>query len=307
MVQADRESSQRVADHIAALGEMTGGITHDFRNILAVIDAGVSVAERHANEPEQVRLCLAGVHEGVKRGLNLTSRLLGFGKEQDHAPRPHDLNDLIQRLEVFLKYGAGPDVRIDLELASALPSCVLDAAQFNAAILNLVINARDAMPGGGEITIKTSVQHEETRNARAFVHLSVSDTGQGMSRAVLGKVFDRYFTTKGQAGTGLGVPQVCAFVQRMGGHIDVKSAVGIGTTFDLAFPVETEAAQIAWRQVDRWMNEGGAGEEGLTTPAIERNLGEHDPEGALRNPSSPGCIKSPVLTESGATAHGGPR
>jgi signal transduction histidine kinase len=264
-IETGRESSHRAADHMAALGEMTGGITHDFRNILAVIDAGVSVAERHADEPDQVRLCLAGVHDGVRRGLNLTSRLLGFVKEQDHAPRPRNVNDLLEQLQVFLRYGAGPDVRVVFELAPAIPSCVLDAAQFNAAILNLVINARDAMSGGGVITIETSVEIEPpgaTGNSRALVHVSVSDTGHGMSRAVLRKVFDPYFTTKGEAGTGLGVPQVCAFVQRIGGHIDVKSALGKGTTFDLAFPVEVAAEPVdalVWRQVDRWVNEGGAG------------------------------------------------
>jgi signal transduction histidine kinase len=288
MIQTGRKSSRRVADHMAALGEMTGGITHDFRNILAVIDAGVSVAERHANEPDQVRLCLAGVHEGVKRGLNLTSRLLGFAKEQDRALQPRDLNELLQQLRVFLQYGAGPDVRIVFDLAPALPSCVLDAAEFNAAVLNLVVNARDAMPGGGAITIKTSVEAEPPNAAgssRTLVHLRVSDTGQGMSPAVLRKVFDRYFTTKGEAGTGLGVPQVCAFVQRVGGRINLKSAVGVGTTFDLAFPIQIEAAptrNLVWRQVDRWINEGGAGEE------------------AIRNPLGRDGIKTPVLPETGA-------
>jgi hypothetical protein len=106
-----------------------------------------------------------------------------------------------------------------------------------------------------------------------------------MSRAVLGKVFDPYFTTKGEAGTGLGVPQVCAFVQRMGGHINVQSAIGIGTTFDLAFPAAIEAAptgNLAWRPVDRWINEGGAGEE------------------ATRNPLGRDGIKTPVVPETGA-------
>ena len=294
IVQPRQESSRRVADHMAALGEMTGGITHDFRNILAVIHAGVSVAERHANEPDRVRLCLAGVHEGVKRGLNLTSRLLGFVKEQEHAPRPRDLNDLLEQLQVFLKYGAGPDVRVVFELAPALPGCVLDAAHFNAAVLNLVINARDAMPDGGLITIKTSVEIEPasaTANARALVHLSVSDTGHGMSRTVLRKIFEPYFTTKGEAGTGLGVPQVCAFVQQMGGLIDVKSAVGKGTTFDIAFPVEPTAAPVepVWRQVDRWVNEGGAGgEDPLAPSAIHHSLGNHDPEETAREPLQPG-------------------
>ena len=241
-VQTDPKSSQRAADNLAALGEMTGSITHDFRNILTVIDAGVSVAERHANEPDQVRLCLAGVHDGVKRGLNLASRLLGFAKEQDHAPAPQDLNDLLERLRVFLKYGAGPDVRIAFELAPSLPSCVLDAGQFNAAILNLVVNARDAMPGGGSITLKTSIE-AGPQDSRSLVHLRVTDTGQGMSRAVLHRVFEPYFTTKGDAGTGLGVPQVCAFVQRAGGHITVESALGVGTTFDLAFPDARETVR----------------------------------------------------------------
>ena len=279
-------------DNVAALAEMTGGITHDFRNILAVIDAGVSVAERHANEPERVRLCLAGVHEGVQRGLKLTSRLLDFTKVQDHALQSRDLNELLQQLQVFLKYGAGPDVDVAFELAPSLPRCVIDAAQFNAAILNLVVNARDAMPGGGEITISTSAvsgRASAAQDLQTFVHLRVHDTGQGMSRTVLRKVFNRHFTTKGGAGTGLGVPQVCAFMRRAGGRINVKSTVGEGTTFDLVFPTDPAATPTGdiGRQVDSQTNEGGAREKSRLLSSIELGSGPNGPR-TSREPAEPG-------------------
>jgi len=186
-----------------------------------------------------VRLCLAGVHEGVQRGLKVTSRLLDVTREQDRGSQPRDLNELLERLQVFLKYGAGPDVRVVFELAPSLPRCVVEEGGFDAAILNLTVNARDAMPGGGEIRISTSV----VTGSQTFVHLRVQDTGRGMSRAVLRRVFDRHFTTKGDVGTGLGIPQVSAFMNRVGGHINIESAVGTGTTFELVFPaVERDAS-----------------------------------------------------------------
>ena len=265
----------RAGDSMIALAEMTGGVTHDFRNILAVINAGLSIAERHVGEPAQVRLCLAGMREGVKRGLKLTSRLLKFTRENGHSAQPRDLNELLRELQVFLRYGAGPNVRIVFELAPSLPRCIVDSVQFNAAVLNLVVNARDAMPGGGEIRIGTKAvpgRDRAARTSQTFVHLSVQDSGQGMSPAVLRKVFKPHFTTKGEAGTGLGVPQVCAFMNEVGGHMTVKSDLGVGTTFELAFPADTPVppvGRIDWRQIDRWVNEGGAGEEAAPASSSE--------------------------------------
>lgn len=235
------ERRVRAMRRISALGEMTGGIAHDFKNILAIVDAGLRLAERHSREPEKVRACIAGAREGVDRGLRLTSQLLTFAKRQELDARTGDVNELLKDLELFLTYGAGAGIRIALELASDIPECVVDRSQFNAAVLNLVVNARDAMPNGGEIRISTA--HWDVTSAATgapalgrYVRVRVTDTGQGMSAEVLEKVFDSQFTTKGEKGTGLGLPQVQAFMRLIGGHVRVASEPAIGTTVDLLFP-----------------------------------------------------------------------
>jgi signal transduction histidine kinase len=220
---------------------MTSGIAHDFKNILAIVDSGLRLAERSSQEPEKVRACIAGAREGVARGLQLTSRLLAFAKQRELDARARDVNELLGNLELFLKYGAGPGIRIVLELASDIPECVIDLSQFNAAVLNLVVNARDAMPRGGEIRISTARWDVTTVGAGApapgvYVRVRFTDTGQGMSAEVLHKVFDPQFTTKGEKGTGLGLPQVQAFMRLIGGDVRVASEPAIGTTVDLLFP-----------------------------------------------------------------------
>jgi signal transduction histidine kinase len=146
-----------------------------------------------------------------------------------------------------------------LELAPDLPKCLVDPPQFNAAILNLVVNARDAMPAGGTIRIATSaVVRRQNRN---YVRVRISDDGAGMPPDVRKRIFDPYFTTKGESGTGLGIPQVQALMRQVGGYLTVNSKVGKGTSFDLFFPVHVEqpaAAPDAWRQLDRWADERGA-------------------------------------------------
>jgi signal transduction histidine kinase len=234
------ELSARAAQRLSVLGEMTGGIAHDFRNILAVIDSGLRLAENNWGDPRAASLFIAGARDGVARGLTLTSQLLMFAKQPEFQTRSADANELLKSLELFLKYGAGSAVRVSLELSSKIPDCVIDPTQFNAAVLNLVINARDAMPNGGEIQISTApwIVRDETSKLPPghYVRIRIRDSGTGMPEEVLHDIFRPFFTTKGEHGTGLGLPQVGAFMQNNGGHILVSSAVGYGTTFDLFFP-----------------------------------------------------------------------
>jgi signal transduction histidine kinase len=254
-----RERSTRAAQKISALGEMTGGIAHDFRNVLCVIASGLNVAERHSGDPSKVESALAAVRDGVERGMRMTKRLLAFAKQQELETGPEDVNTLLAKLKVFLKYGAGPGIRVMLDLAPNLPRCLVDPPQFNAAILNLVVNARDAMPAGGVILISTAAIAEEAQVT--YVRVRVCDDGVGMPPEVTRRVFDPYFTTKGDSGTGLGVPQVQALMRQVGGYVTVDSAVGEGTSFDLFFPMHEERPRIAAdasQQLDRWADEGGA-------------------------------------------------
>ena len=241
----DRPTAERCAratQQLGELGEMTMGIVHDFRNVLAVVESGLRLAESHSNEPEKVHIFIAGAREGVKHAVKLTSRLLTFAKHHDMDMQLADANTCLENLELLLKYGAGPGVRIVFDLAPDIPRCLIDPSQFNAAILNLVVNARDAMPNGGDVEISTARWVEETTIAHslapgAYILVRVKDNGDGMSPDVAQRIFDPFFTTKGERGTGLGLPQVCAFMQRIGGHVRVASERGAGTTVDLLLPV----------------------------------------------------------------------
>ena len=226
------EQRGRATQRIAALGEMTGGIAHDFRNILAIIESALRLAERNSEAPEQVRAYIAGARDGVDRGLQLISQLLAFANQHELEARAGNANELLRNLELFLKYGAGSGIRVVLELISDIPQCLIDPSQFNAAVLNLVVNARDAMPNGGEVRISTERWEAKTAAPGApapgvYVRVRVQDSGQGMPADVVQKIFDPLFTTKGEKGTGLGLPQVCAFMQLIGGHVSVTSEVGI--------------------------------------------------------------------------------
>ena len=235
------EQRARATQRLAALGEMTGGIVHDFRNLLAIIESSLRLAEKSSEQPEKVRIYIAAVREGIDRGVKLTSELLAFTKHQELEASAGDVNALLGNLELLMRYSAAPGIRIVLKLASDIPKCRIDPSQFDAAVLNLVVNARDAMPNGGELQISTERYRVESAVSDSpapgtYVRVRVKDSGQGMAAEVLRKVFDPFFTTKGDRGTGLGLPHVYAFMRMVGGHVSVTSEPGSGTTVDLLFP-----------------------------------------------------------------------
>lgn len=235
------EQSARAAQRLGALGEMTGGVVHDFRNILGIIGSSLALAERHAGDPEKVHAFIGKAQGGVRRGTKLTSQLLAFAKEHDLPACAENLNECLEKLQLFLKSGAGPEIRIVFRLAADIPECLIDRAQFNAAILNLVVNARDAMPKGGTIEISTERWAVTTVAVGEplpgnYVRVQVKDSGHGMAPEVFRRVFDPFFTTKGEGGTGLGLPQVSAFMRLINGHVSIASERGVGTTVSLFFP-----------------------------------------------------------------------
>jgi signal transduction histidine kinase len=245
----NQHRSVRVTQRLAAVGEMTAGLAHDLRNVLAAIDAGLSLAERNAHDPEKVRGYIIMAREAIARRTSAISRLLKFAADQEIEARPGDINGLLEGLAPFLRYSAGPGIRLVFELAGGLPECRIDSAQFSAAILNLVTNSRDAMPGGGDILIRTDRRQVDTATVGSpapgsYVLVRVRDCGRGMPPDVLRQVLDPFFTTKGEKGTGLGLPQVGAFVRMSGGHLSIASEPGVGTTIDLLFPsAEQEACK----------------------------------------------------------------
>jgi len=235
------QQRERAMHRLASLGEMTGGIAHDFRNVLALIDSGLRLAERNADQPESVRAYIAAAREGINRGVGLTSHLLAFANHRELDIRARDLNELVNSFKPFLTYGAGTEIRVRLNLGSDIPSCLIDSSLFDAAVLNLVLNARDSMPSGGEIWIITDrfVQMDAAIGEPApgtYARLRVKDHGCGMTSEILQKVLTPFFTTKGENGTGMGLAQVHAFMRIIGGHLRISSERETGTTVDLLFP-----------------------------------------------------------------------
>lgn len=235
------QERERAIDRLSTLGEMTGGIVHDFRNLLGIIESGLRLAEIRADHPENVRDYIAAAREGVNRGVELTTQLLTFANYKELDLRARNLNELLNSLEPILKYGAGPRFRIRLVLGSDVPSCIVDPSLFDAALLNLVLNARDSMPSGGEISVMTTrfVQANIANNEPppgTYARLRVKDRGCGMEPDLLQKVLDPFFTTKGENGTGMGLAQVHATMQLVDGHLRIASERGLGTTVDLLFP-----------------------------------------------------------------------
>jgi signal transduction histidine kinase len=233
------EKRVRAARRLTAIGEMTGGIAHDFKNLLAVIESGLGLAEKSYQQPEKVRTYIAAARVGIDRGRRLTSQLLAFAKRQELETLAGDVNDLLNKIGNFLKYSAGPGVRIEFHLAPDIPKCLVEPSQFEAALIDLVVNARDAMPNGGELHITTDYCALEDATCNAFdsyVRVRIRDSGQGMPAEVVQKIFDPFFTTKGETGTGMGLPHVFAYMRGIGGHVRVASELGSGTTVDLLFP-----------------------------------------------------------------------
>jgi signal transduction histidine kinase len=185
-----------------------------------------------------VRTYIAAARVGIDRGQKLTSQLLDFAKRQQLEAQAGDVNDLLNKIARFLKYGAGPGVRIEFHLAPDIPKCLVELTQFETAVIDLVVNARDAMPNGGELHISTDhcALEDTTGNALAsYVRVRIRDSGQGIPAEVLHKIFDPFFTTKGETGTGMGLPHVSAYMRAIGGHVRVATELGSGTTADLLF------------------------------------------------------------------------
>ena len=276
---ADLDSTTQLQHGLAyqrssALGEMTAGLAHDFRTILAVIQSGIRVAKRAGKDTQKADSALAAVDEAIQRGMRLTTELLVFARGGKQEVGKENVNELLVGTNTLLKYGAGPAIQIKLDLATELPDCPVDSAQFTAALLNLVVNARDAMPSGGEIRIATDECHEPCGDSDSatgrWVRVRVADQGTGMPPDVAAHLFDPYFTTKGEAGTGLGLPQVVAFMRALGGTVCVSTEAGRGTCFDLRFPIADDHDAVPsndWRPLDRWINEGGS--DGTTLRSAE--------------------------------------
>lgn len=240
------EDALRQAQKMEAVGQLTGGLAHDFNNLLAAIGGSLEmiqtrVAQGRIDTLERYAHAAQGA---VKRAAALTHRLLAFSRRQTLDPRPVDVNRLVAGMAELVHRTVGPQVGLEIVEASSLWTTFVDAHQLENALLNLCINARDAMPDGGRLTIETANKWFDDRSAAEqnlepgqYISLSVTDSGTGMSRDVIAKAFDPFFTTKpiGQ-GTGLGLSMIYGFVRQSGGQVRIYSEIGQGTTMCLYLP-----------------------------------------------------------------------
>ncbi len=247
------EEQLRQAQRLDAVGKLTGGVAHDFNNILMVIAANVeALQEEPLDRPVAERLERIG--GATQRAASLTRQLLAFSRKQTLQPELTDLNELIGVTSTLLHRTLGGEIDIETRLAPALGRTSIDRSQFESALVNLCVNARDAMPGGGRLTIETAnVTFAEGDGSDVapgdYVMLAVTDNGSGMAADVVTRAFDPFFTTKDVGkGSGLGLSMVYGFVRQSKGHVDIKSQVGWGTTVRIYLPLvdgEIEQAKAA--------------------------------------------------------------
>jgi PAS domain S-box-containing protein len=233
------EAHMRQAQKLEALGHLTGGVAHDFNNLLMIIKGGLSLLKRPFIDPERRHKLLSSMEHAADRGANLSRQLLAFARRQPLRAESVDLRHHVEGMRELLDRSLRGDVQVRTEFASDLWPVEVDPAQLELVILNLCVNARDAMPNGGVITIearnRTAVP--QTGTTGEFVALSVVDPGTGIPPEVLEHVFEPFYTTKEVGkGSGLGLPQVHGFAQQSGGSVRIQSKVGEGTRVTLSLP-----------------------------------------------------------------------
>jgi signal transduction histidine kinase len=240
------EATLHQAQKMEAIGHLTGGIAHDFNNLLQVMIGNMNLIRRLAEDNPRIVKYVAAAEQAAMRGAELTSSLLTFARRQTLDIQKVDINALLREFEPLLRRTLGVMIQFNIDLATEMPLCHADPAHFQSAVLNLVINARDAMEAGGVLSITTCVetlaQAELAGNADArpgrFVSVSVCDTGCGMSAEVMARMFEPFFTTKEAGkGSGLGLSQVYGFARQSHGHVRLLSAPNAGTEATLWLPV----------------------------------------------------------------------
>jgi signal transduction histidine kinase/CheY-like chemotaxis protein len=251
-----RDLHLREGQRLEAVGQLAGGIAHDFNNLLTVIVGYGETLRAHIPEGSDAAADLSALRTAAERAAALTHQLLAFSRRQFLQPRPLDLNGTLSGMQSLLERTMGGEIRVVTELDPAVGVVLADPAQVEQVILNLAINARDAMPGGGEVrfeTINIDVEREQSSSVPVpcgqYVVLRVSDTGLGMSDAVRERIFEPFFTTKGNAGTGLGLATVYGIVKQSGGYVFCDSAPGQGTRFTIFLPRTSEALPETPREV----------------------------------------------------------
>ncbi|WP_354541210.1 ATP-binding protein [Rhizobium sp. OAE497] len=264
------ESALHQAQKIEALGHLTGGLAHDFNNMLAVVIGGLNMAQRRIARGafDDLPKLLDAALDGANRAATLTQRLLAFSRQQPLSPQAVDANKLVANMAEILASTLGEPIQKETVLAAGLWRTKADPNQLENAVLNLAVNARDAMPDGGKLTVETANAHiDETYAAEhdirpgQYVMIAVTDTGCGMPPDIIKKAIDPFFTTKPVGkGTGLGLSQVFGFAKQSNGHMKIYSEVGVGTTMKIYLPRDYGAGEAAQQQKDESVPRGSSSE-----------------------------------------------
>jgi signal transduction histidine kinase len=256
---AQRERAEAAlvqAEKMQAMGQLTGGLAHDFNNLLTAVLGSLDLIRRYSTDPRIQRWADSGL-AATKRGAKVTAQLLAFSRTQQLITVPVDVNGLVAGMRDMLNQTLGASIAVNTELEPNLPPAIGDVNQLELAILNLSINARDAMPGGGTLTIATAIGADEPNS----VTIAVSDTGCGMPPEVAERAFDPFYTTKPAGkGTGLGLSQVYGIVKQIGGDVTLESEIGKGTTVTLRLP-RAEATAVSISTADATTLPGGRSEK----------------------------------------------
>jgi signal transduction histidine kinase len=242
------EEQLHQSQKMEAVGQLTGGVAHDFNNLLTVISANLELIDDVA-DIGKIRQYAAAARRSVHRGTKLTTQLLAFSRGQALKPELVNANQLLSEFQGLIRQAVGNGCEVELKLAEGLWMCHVDPSLLETALLNLALNARDAMPDGGVLRVETRNMVQDKGSASgcppgSYVRLSLADTGCGMTAEVRDRVFEPFFTTKDVGkGTGLGLSMVYGFVRQSGGHIAINSAPGAGTTIDLYLPRAAQARE----------------------------------------------------------------
>ncbi len=283
-----REASEeqlRQVQKMEAIGQLTGGIAHDFNNMLAIVVGSLDMAQRRLDKGDTgIGKFIASAQEGGRRAAGLTQRLLAFARQQPLSPEPLDANRLVSGMSDLLRRSLGETVQLETVLAGGLWRAHADHNQLESAILNLAVNARDAMPEGGKLTIETGnaylddsyVAENPDVPEGQYVLIAVTDIGTGMTRDVADKAFDPFFTTKKSGtGTGLGLSQVYGFVKQSGGHLKIYSEIGAGTTVKVYLPRFVGAVESAGVESEKAPLPTGDGNTTILVVEDETGVRQH--------------------------------
>lgn len=306
---AKSEAALLQAQKMEAIGQLTGGIAHDFNNLLQVIGGNLQLLTKDLEGNTKGERRLRNAMEGVERGGRLPSQLLAFGRRQPLAPKVVNLARLVRGMDEMLRRALGEAIEIETVIGGGLWNTFVDTGNIEDALLNLAINARDAMEGRGKLTIETGNTYLDDRYARdhaevtpgQYVMLAVTDTGPGISPDIIGKIFDPFFTTKPEGqGPGLGLSMVYGFVKQSGGHVKIYSEAGQGASIKLYLP---RSLQKGGRSRSTRPRAGCGGEETILVaevdPAVRQTVVEMLGELGYKVLQAPAAGAALAILESG--------